>query len=195
MIIVNISWFLVASCLILPALRGAYHNLLLFKLVGFCNHALERHWICSVGNKQCLYIKRWLGHYISISCTKISLLLGLPACPRDWLQTLFCCKSVLSGCWAAAKATEEPASDVTCPESACQRQCFHRTGSTLRRDNFACPIPKNYSSAFQFFAYLFQYVRLCSISRIRWYLMLTQRASVGWAFTMCKPIHIVLYIH
>lgn len=42
MIIVNIC-FLVANYLILPSLRGAYHTFLLFKLLDFYSHALEKH--------------------------------------------------------------------------------------------------------------------------------------------------------
>lgn len=108
MIIVNISQFLVASCLILPALRGADHNFLLFKLLGFYSHALEKHLICTEEKKQCLEIEKWVGHCIPVSCTNIALHLVLRAGPGDRLWTSFCCKTVLSGCRAAARATEEP---------------------------------------------------------------------------------------
>lgn len=43
-----------------------------------------------------------------IACTNRALLLVLSACPGDRLWTSFCCKTVLSGCSAAATATEEP---------------------------------------------------------------------------------------
>lgn len=58
------------------------------------------------------------------------------------------------------------------------------------RDNFAHPIPKNYSLAFHFFTSFFKYMCLCSISRIWRYLILIKRARVDWAFTMCKSLRI-----